>query len=301
MSGSKQPSLINPFELLGFNSKKHNISLKELKRNYYNLALMCHPDKGGNKDDMIMLQNAYEYVKKQVELSQEKSHDYDETVDQFETFMKKQESDPPPFSQVYEEAHIWLQEFNQKFQDNRNCDNDDQDELKSAYDPNDPNEDGYGSFMDRSEYDGDTKIQSTKYSQNFKEFNKPVKHQFDWDLMDTDSSQFTGVMDYNSFFELKKKNIDDFTRKTEKLGMSDYRMAFTPANIKNTKSVKIEKPRSTEVENKFEKLKTERYLLDSELDDRVIDKSFVMLDEETKSIPIDYQPRNQHQKRRGWF
>ena len=58
---------INPFNLLGVTI---NSSHKEVRRAYYKLSLICHPDKGGSKDDMIMLHNAYNYVMEQIEFSE---------------------------------------------------------------------------------------------------------------------------------------------------------------------------------------------------------------------------------------
>ena len=43
-------SLINPYDLLGFDSKQPNISMIELKKQYFMLSLICHPDKGGNNE-----------------------------------------------------------------------------------------------------------------------------------------------------------------------------------------------------------------------------------------------------------
>ena len=54
--------LINPFSLLGVSSKS---TLTDLKKAYYQLSLMCHPDKGGNSADMIVVSKAYQYVKQQ--------------------------------------------------------------------------------------------------------------------------------------------------------------------------------------------------------------------------------------------
>ena len=45
----EENKLINPYSLLGVNDKS---SLRELKKNYYNMALLCHPDRGGDKKDM---------------------------------------------------------------------------------------------------------------------------------------------------------------------------------------------------------------------------------------------------------
>ena len=60
-------SLINPYELLGFDSKNPNIEMKELKSQYYTLSLICHPDKGGDEEQMKMLMISYKYVLGQIE------------------------------------------------------------------------------------------------------------------------------------------------------------------------------------------------------------------------------------------
>ena len=57
-------SLINPFQLLGVTT---NSTISELKKAYYQLALLCHPDKGGNNDDMRVVHQSYKYIKKQME------------------------------------------------------------------------------------------------------------------------------------------------------------------------------------------------------------------------------------------
>ena len=54
---------INPYNLLGVNTKS---TINELKKAYYNLALMCHPDKGGDEKDMVVVSNAYRYIKEQL-------------------------------------------------------------------------------------------------------------------------------------------------------------------------------------------------------------------------------------------
>ena len=59
----KDGGLINPYDLLGV---KINSTLSEIKKAYYNLALLCHPDKGGCKKDMDTIHQAYKYVIEQV-------------------------------------------------------------------------------------------------------------------------------------------------------------------------------------------------------------------------------------------
>ncbi len=39
-------------------------SLEEVKRNYRNLAAVFHPDRGGYKEAMVLLNNAYDRIKK---------------------------------------------------------------------------------------------------------------------------------------------------------------------------------------------------------------------------------------------
>ena len=73
-------NIINPYELFGVTI---NTSISELKKIYYDLASLCHPDKGGNKNDMIIIKQAYEYIKKQLSNSENRlsleeiQHDFD--------------------------------------------------------------------------------------------------------------------------------------------------------------------------------------------------------------------------------
>jgi len=59
-------SALNPYELLGVTIHS---SLAELRKAYCRLALIMHPDKGGDPKDMDILKNSYEYVKEQLELN----------------------------------------------------------------------------------------------------------------------------------------------------------------------------------------------------------------------------------------
>jgi len=56
-------SLINPFELLGINEKT---TIKEARKAYYKLALLCHPDCGGHEDSMKVLVNAYTFIEQRI-------------------------------------------------------------------------------------------------------------------------------------------------------------------------------------------------------------------------------------------
>ncbi len=113
-------NVINPYELLGFDSKNpNNISLSQLKKTYYNLSLICHPDKGGSPDVMIVLKNAYEYIKNQLENAKNHSTDFKTIENEFKEFLKEQTSKPPAFNTIYEETHDekdWNTTFNEQFE-----------------------------------------------------------------------------------------------------------------------------------------------------------------------------------------
>ena len=74
-------SLIDPYNLLGVTI---NSSPKEVKQAYYNLALLCHPDKGGCSKDMDIVNSAYRYVIEQIE-----SIDFDLTFESLEEDFSK--------------------------------------------------------------------------------------------------------------------------------------------------------------------------------------------------------------------
>ena len=63
-------SLINPYMLFHLTSRS---TLEQLRKAYYKMALLCHPDKGGSEDDMITIHHAYVYIKEQLENCKEKA------------------------------------------------------------------------------------------------------------------------------------------------------------------------------------------------------------------------------------
>lgn len=83
---------LDPYGLLGVT---HRSTVSEVRRAYYKLARMCHPDAGGQADDMCTVQAAYQYVLAQI--SQVKSDDSLEARQQaFDDFLQKQASAAPP-------------------------------------------------------------------------------------------------------------------------------------------------------------------------------------------------------------
>lgn len=228
--------LINPFSLLGVSSKS---TLTDLKKAYYQLSLMCHPDKGGDSADMIVVSKAYQYVKKQ--LDKVKDTTYEELEDEFQEFCKSQESESPPsFSSIYEETQDWLNEFNKKFNE-EHYKNENQEFGKgilndnfNAYQTN-PFGDGYSDIMDKSEYSNlDTASSSIENDLNkLREAElKPITQKFDREIIEyTEPESLPNTV---TAYPLENKEIIDYSGSTGffkngfKLEMTDYRKAYSP-------------------------------------------------------------------------
>ena len=187
-------SLINPFKLLGVNIDS---SLNEIKKSYYNLALLCHPDKGGAEKDMIIISKAYEYVKDQISnINTDKT--YEDLEKEFEDFCKKQTAKPPTFSKIYEETNDWIKEFNREF------------EIKDF----DPFKDGYGNIMDETETK--TKYLDKEDNEVTNSFNKIIEY-----------SEPQSLPNNINFYPLNREKINDFSLKLNNFEMTDYMKAFT--------------------------------------------------------------------------
>lgn len=55
---------IQPYELFALT---HKATLQDVRKAYYDMALMCHPDKGGSAEDMQTINAAYAWLKKGLE------------------------------------------------------------------------------------------------------------------------------------------------------------------------------------------------------------------------------------------
>lgn len=89
-------------------------TLSTLRRRYYDLALLCHPDRGGSADDMRVVQRSYEAAKlaleHQVEGDAKRAH-VEATLDA----VAETDADPralPSFRDVFDEVH---EHFNTRF------------------------------------------------------------------------------------------------------------------------------------------------------------------------------------------
>lgn len=261
---------INPYELLGFDSKNPNlISLNQLKKTYYNLSLICHPDKGGSMDTMIVLKNCYEYIKNQLENAKDHSTDFETIENEFKNFLKNQSSKPSPFSAIYAETHDgkdWNTAFNEKFEKEKEKQTDvftdyNNKEIQLTFLKLNANvltkevselfkldSNGYGHMMDKEDREADITV-----------IKEPTHH------FSKDITIYTEPISYNSYLgKTFSGKIDNNTH------MTDYIEAFAEDTnpYKSKESKELKEPVETnnnnsDIEDKLQQLLKERKEIDN--------------------------------------
>lgn len=241
---------INPFILFGLDYK--NIDEKSLKKKYYELALLCHPDKGGNKDDMNMIVNSYNYISEQIENCKD-IQDYDTMEKDFEDFCKNQEAKTPDFYEIFKESDDYKRniKFNEEFEKMKKnrLSNDEpcpeleyvDDHLSNTYLNTAFYDNGYNDYMEESEYNEknikynpiiNISKQSNKSTQ--KEFPNIVKNQLT--IYKPIESTPSGYGNYHRF-DIQKP--DDYSSEIDNINVSDYKNAFTILGKENVDEYKI--------------------------------------------------------------
>lgn len=106
---------VSPYELLGLIPNK--CTLQDVRRAYRELALICHPDKGGNAADMRVLQAAYDWVIRQMTSVKENGTEtYEEKESNFKAFLESQvEYKVVSFSDVIKNVTGFTEELFEKF------------------------------------------------------------------------------------------------------------------------------------------------------------------------------------------
>jgi curved DNA-binding protein CbpA len=202
-------SLINPYKLFGLNSKS---KLQQLRKAYYKMALICHPDKGGTEEDMTTIHNAYIYIREHLENCKEEK-EYEKMEEDFKDFCKEQTAEPPPFRDIWElsDDKKFHDEFNKRFMKKHHLKN----EIDDIDDVN-PFKDGYGNLMDESEYNSSKA--KVKYKDNIKGSPK-TKFKKDIILYEEPSAL---PNTYGKYHNLKLKKLEDYSDGR----MSDYLKSY---------------------------------------------------------------------------
>ena len=99
-----------PINLFGLTADD---SLAVLRRRYYDLALLCHPDRGGAADDMRVVQRSYEAAKAALEHQAEGDAKREHLEAKLDTVEDEDGvKDIPSFRAIFDEVH---DHFNQRF------------------------------------------------------------------------------------------------------------------------------------------------------------------------------------------
>lgn len=109
--------LVNPYDLLGATP---NTTPQQVRKAYYALACLCHPDRGGTAEQMCAVHHAYQYVYEQVSLNRD-GIDLETLEKEFADFCANQEQSPPAFAEIHAEAFC-LPRFNDLFEEGKMSD-----------------------------------------------------------------------------------------------------------------------------------------------------------------------------------
>ena len=246
-------SIINPFEFLGLDI---NSSLNDLRKTYYKLSLLCHPDKGGDPEDMDTLHKCYLYVKEQLE-NINNTKKFEDFENEFKDFLKQQEHvKPPSFYEIFKDNPL-NEEFNKSFQENmkkiiNSNKDDDEDDIVNNNNNNIVNsfsQGGYGHLMENDdkikeeeEDKLDLKNLNLNYNPNLKTINKPIKNIFKSEIIKYKDP--IGINSDGNFMRLDMNSISDFSTSSS----SDYMRAFSSNNMDEEECKKIleNRPQSLE-------------------------------------------------------
>lgn len=190
---------INPYSLLGVTI---DTTKEELKKRYYELSLIMHPDKGGNSDDMITLQTAYNFILREIS-----GIDREVTVEQleneFKQFCSVQERTLPQFQDIYADAFD-LPKFNDYFQTDTN------NVVKASI------EGGYGDMMEQSQV-------TVEY--NEKDKDGPINM---FNAISTYTCPINSQQLSQNVYSLDDNNmLDNYSMEVNGLCMSDYKEAYS--------------------------------------------------------------------------
>lgn len=193
---------INPYDLLGVTVAT---PLDDIKKAYYQMALLVHPDKGGSHEDMMTVHCAYKFILHEVQSIQ-----LDVTVEkleqEFQNFCKLQTDAVPIFQDIYAEAFD-LPKFNQYF-DAHACD------VSKPF-----VEEGYGDLMDPSQYDNTTPYNDVETQCPIQTFQAVQVYQ---DPAEVETHPLVA--------DLNPTRPETFTTTLNKhMVMSDYKEAYTPS------------------------------------------------------------------------
>lgn len=206
--------MIDPFALLGLT---YESSASEIKQSYYNMSLVCHPDRGGDANDFDVIHNAYRFCMRQVENSVENEQvtsRYKDIEEEFEKFKENQENKKrPTFHQIFVENNEKQREFDEDAANEFG-----QPPLRGGFAA------GYGDLMTKS-----TPILWTdEYSSEIS--SSPIEN-FERQIIEYKEPVGEVEVGYGNFERFDVDKVYDFSGKIADLSMNDYVLAYTREEV----------------------------------------------------------------------
>lgn len=202
-------SCIDPYKLLGVTVKHKR---EDVRSAFKSLSLLCHPDKGGRREDMEVLYVAYRYILDQIEFG-EHGRTMEEEELKFKDFLESQNSQKSEIPSLYEiMTDEKNKDFNEMFEQRQEAD----DEYGMCY---------------RSNYEEKIKLEPGVFTREIIEYKEPKTYQemnfkqvYDFTMYPVQDFSGDGCVDYVLAFSppeelkvLEEKNVEEEFEKLKKL------------------------------------------------------------------------------------
>lgn len=194
-------NLINPYDFYGINIHK-DFSKQDVKNIYHELAQLTHPDKGGNKEDFIIVHQAYQFILRQTENIKEMV-ELDILEKEFNDFCKNNPIDKfPSLLDIRDDIAL----FNKKF--NENWENKYKNDLFK--------EGGYGELMEKH----------SNYQDDINELNNiELKNKFTMEIVKYKEPKNINDITYGDYKRFDVNKINNYNNIQNNI--YDYKESFT--------------------------------------------------------------------------
>jgi len=180
-------SCVDPYKLLGVTVKHKR---DDVRSAFKSLSLLCHPDKGGRREDMEVLYVAYRYILVQIEFGEHGRTMEDEEA-KFKDFLESQISQKSEIPSLYE---IMTDEKNKDF--------------NAMFEKRKESADEYG-LCYQSNYEEKIKLEPEVFTREIIEYKEPKTYQ---------------EMSFKPVYDFTLHPVQDFSGG----GCVDYVVAFSP-------------------------------------------------------------------------
>jgi len=178
---------VDPYKLLGVTVKHKR---EDVRSAFKSLSLLCHPDKGGRREDMEVLYVAYRYILDQIEFG-EHGRTMEDEESKFKDFLESQNSQKSEIPSLFE---IMTDEKNKDFNE--------------MFEKRKESADEYG-LCYQSNYEEKIKLEPEVFTREIIEYKEPKTYQ---------------EMSFKPVYDFTLHPVQDFSGG----GCVDYVVAFSP-------------------------------------------------------------------------